>query len=143
MESAFTLPEVLLALALLTVAAVAVGGAVRSSLDLLTRARFVEQPPIGFSIAMDALLKTQSVDAAEEGDRINLPDGETVRWNADVEDTGIPDLFRVSIEIEVGDREGTREVLLFRPSWSNAIDRGPLMEDARRDIEDRLEEVER
>jgi len=139
----FTIPEVLLALALLTVAAVAVGGAVRSSLDLIARAREVAQPPIGWSIGRDALLRAGSIIEVEEGGRISLPDGSRVRWDANVEETDMPDLFFVEFEVEAEEREKKEEILLFRPSWSQAIDRGPLMNEARKDIEDSLKDVER
>jgi len=140
---AFTLPEVLLALALLALAAVAVGGAVRSSLDLLGRARVVEQPLIGWSVARDQLLLLENRQDVKQGDRINLPDGETVRWEAEVEETGLPDLFEVFLEMSSADREKTETLFLYRPEWSNSVDRGPLLDDARREIRDRLEEVRR
>ncbi len=140
---AFTLPEVLLALALLTVAAVAVGGAVRSSLDLLTRARAVEQPPIGWSIARDEVLRGGSRDEIEQGGRINLPNGDRVRWEADVEETGLPDVFAVQLAIETGEKETAESMILFRPEWSSAVDRGPLMEEVRREVRRRLDQVNR
>ena len=143
LRKAFTLPEVLLALALLAVAAVAVGGAVRSSLELLGRARVVEQPPIGWSVARDQVLLLEVREDVEQGDRINLPDGESVQWDANVEETSLPDLFEVQLEISTRDRDKTETLFLYRPDWSNAVDRGPLMNDARRDIRDQLEEVNR
>ncbi|MBC2603110.1 prepilin-type N-terminal cleavage/methylation domain-containing protein [Puniceicoccus vermicola] len=139
----FTLPEVLLALALLTVAAVAVGGAVRSSLNLLGRAREVRQPPIGWSVARDQVLLAESREELEEGDRMNLPNGDRVRWSANLDETEIPDLFMVELEIEAGDRESKERLFLFRPDWSVSVDRGPLMDDARREIQKRLDEVNR
>jgi len=134
---------VLLALALIALAAVAVGETVRSSLDLLGRARSVAQPPVGWSIAREALLRAASGDEAEEGGRINPPAGGDVRWEAQVEETGLPDLFEVRLAVEAGDRETESVLYLYRPAWSNAVDRGPLFEDARKIIEDRLREVNR
>lgn len=140
---AFTLPEVLLAVALLAVAGVAVGQAVRGALDLLGRARAVEQPAVERSIGREALLRAGSLEEAEEGDRINLPEGGDLRWEAEVEETDLPDLFSVRLRVdgEAGERE--ERLFLYRPDWSNPVDRGPLQEDARRQIEDRLEEIDR
>lgn len=115
----------------------------RSSLDLLGRARAVDQPPVGWSIARDELLQVGNEDEAEEGRRINLPDGSRVRWEARIEETDLPDLFEVRLSIEADDRETESTLFLYRPAWSNAIDRGPLFEDARKIIEDRLREVGR
>lgn len=139
----FTLPEVLLSLAILAVAAVAAGQAVRASLGLLERARNVEQPPLGWTIGREALLRAGSIDEAEEGGRIDLPDAGNVDWEADVEETELPDLFEVVLRVEAEDREKTETLFLFRPAWSSPIDRGPLQEEARRQIEDRLREVNR
>ena len=142
-RGAFTLPEVLLALTLLTLAALAVGNAMQSSLALLTRARSVEQPPIGWSIARGDVLELEGREEVEDGGTIDLPDGSRVRWEAEVEETEIPDLFAVELQIEVDDQETNEVLFLYRAERSNAVDRGPLMDDARREIQDRLEEVNR
>ncbi len=139
----FTLPEVLLALALLALAAIATGQAVRSSLALLERARHVEQPSPGLSMARDALLEAESEEKAEEGGTIDLPEGGSVDWTADLEVTELPDVFEVELTVDSADGETVERLFLYRPGWSSPIDRGPLFEDARRQIEDRLEEVER
>lgn len=119
------------------------GNAMQSSLTLLTKAREVEQPPVGWSIARGTVLELESLEEVVKGGRIDLPDRSLVRWEAEVEETEVPDLFEVELLIESDDRESRETLFLFRPSWSNAVDRGPLMDDARREIQDRLEEVNR
>lgn len=138
----FTLAEVLLALALMGLAAVAVGQAVRSSLALLERARKVEQPPLEVALARSELLAAESLEDAEDGGTVRLSEGSDADWEAEIEVTDIPDLFEVVFEVDA-DGEEIREVMfLFRPEWSSPIDRGPVFEDARRQIQRRLEEVD-
>jgi len=139
----FTLPEVLLALAILSLAALAVGQAIRGSLALLERARRVEQPSLGLALAREALLRAASEEDAEDGGTLSLPEGDDADWEAEVEVTELPDVFEVELTVDAAGGETVERLFLFRPGWSSPVDRGPLMEEARRQIEDRLEEVNR
>ena len=134
----FSLPEVLLAVVLLALAALAVGQTVRSALGVLERSRQVgsELPLRG--LATRALLESDSREEAEEGGRLTLPDRLRLEWSAETEATGIPDLFAVTLDWEADPKTGERILYLYRPDWSDPVDRGPLQERARRAIEDRL-----
>jgi prepilin-type N-terminal cleavage/methylation domain-containing protein len=134
----FSLPEVLLAVVLLGLAAVAVGQTVRSALGVLERSREVGGEKPLQSLATRALLRSESRELAEEGGRLDLPDRLRLEWSSETETTGIPDLFAVTLDWEADREAGERKLYLYRPEWSDPVDRDPLQERARRAIEDRL-----
>jgi len=136
----FSLPEVLLAVVLLALAAVAVGQTVRSALGVLERSRDVGGRPPLQSLATRALLQSDSREEAEDGGRLDLPDRLRLEWSAETETTGIPDLFAVTLDWEADREAGERNLYLYRPEWSDPVDRDPLQERARRAIEDHLED---
>ncbi len=83
------------------------------------------------------ILSIEDRAAFENGGDVETVDAGPARWRADIEETEVLDLFRVEIQMAIGGdtlrpEEGIREVLyLYRPAWSDPIDRSILLEDKR------------
>lgn len=80
-------------------------------------------------------------EEVEEGGEITTLDLGEARWEAEIEETGTTDLFRLLLQVEFENPDGDpvpyREVLyLLRPTWSDPIERSSLLEEARKEIED-------
>lgn len=112
----------------------------RSAFGVLERSRETGGGLPWQQLATEALLQSESREQAEEGGRLELPDRHRLEWSAETESTGIPDLFAVVLAWEGEGEEWTRNLYLYRPAWSDPVDRDPLQEEARRVIEDRLRE---
>jgi general secretion pathway protein I len=140
-RSAFTLIEVLVALAIFALAAVVLGA---TYVNLLrTHAALRERDGSGDDIqwARDLLLVEPDRQAAERGGDIVLPDGRAASWRATIEPTEVSDLFQVTLELDApppgggGDLIKSRATLrLLRPTWSTPAERTEL----RRKAEQRL-----
>lgn len=134
---AFTLIEVLVALAILALAAIVLGAAYANTLGAH---RAVAQRAVGGS-AMDFLrdqvLNEPEREKVEKGGDLSLPDDRRLRWEAKIEEAPVPDLFKVTIRTRIGggmaqaDEENTDTLMLLRPTWSDAQRREQLRSDWR------------
>jgi general secretion pathway protein I len=130
--AAFTLLEVLVALALFAMAAVVLGTGYVNVLNgyQVARRATVSDPEIQFARAQ--LLAQADVELARRGGDFTTGDGRAVRWTATIEPTSQADLFSVTFECEIAGQGTTntqqvREVFrLLRPTWSVATDRATL-----------------
>ncbi len=131
-SAAFTLLEVLVALAIFALAAVVLGTAYVNVLNgyQIARRATVSDPEVQFARAQ--LLTQADVELARRGGDFESADGRPVRWTATIEPTGQADLFAVTFECEIAGRattnaQKTREVFrVLRPTWSIAADRATL-----------------
>ena len=130
--SAFTLLEVLVALAIFALAAVVLGTAYVNVLNgyQIARRATVSDPEVQFARAQ--LLAQADVELARQGGDFESGDGRPVRWTATIEPTTQADLFKVTFECEIAargsiDTQKSREVFrVLRPTWSVAADRSTL-----------------
>jgi general secretion pathway protein I len=135
---AFSLIEVLVALAIFALAAVGLGAAYT---NVLLGRQALKQYDVGaedLARCRAALLETVNYDDIEVGGDIYLPDDRMARWQGKVEPTEVSDLFTVTLSAEIqketgGEfiqmREETR--LLLRPTWSTASDRKVIRDAAK------------
>lgn len=139
---AFTLIEVLVALAIFAIAAVVLGATYVNLIQ--THAALRDRDGSGSDLrwARIALLSEPDRAAAERGGDVILPDGRTATWRATIEPTGVSDLFDVVLEFDAppsasgGELVRTRENLrLLRPTWSTAAERTELQRLARQRLE--------
>lgn len=144
-SAAFTLIEVLLALALFAIAVVVLAASyinVLFGLEAVRADRVLEQE---MSFVRSVILTAPDLDTIEEGGE--LPTGAMgyAYWEAELEPTQIADLFvvRVSVVLQgTGDDEErslTERLVVLRPAWSEPVDR----EELRAESMQRLEEVRR
>lgn len=139
---AFTLVEVLVALAIFALAAVALGGAYINL--LMTHAALRARDGSGDDIqwARAALLVEPKLADAERGGDVILPDGRSANWRATITPTNVSDLFDVVLELDApppggaGDTVRARTTLrLLRPTWSTEADREKLRQTARQRLQ--------
>ena len=130
--AAFTLLEVLVALAIFAMAAVVLGTAYVNVLNGYQVARRATESDPEVQFARAQLLAQADVELARRGGDFAAADGRTVRWTATIEPTTQADLFAVTFECEIAGQSTTnaqkiREVFrLLRPTWSVATDRATL-----------------
>ncbi len=138
----FTLVEVLVALAIFAIAAVALGATYVNL--LLTHAALRDRDGAGSDIrwARIALLAEPDRATAERGGDVVLPDGRTATWRATIEPTGVSDLFDVVLEFDAppsasgGDLVRSQlRLRLLRPTWSTDAERTELRQRARQRLE--------
>ncbi|MFA6287104.1 MAG: prepilin-type N-terminal cleavage/methylation domain-containing protein [Opitutaceae bacterium] len=136
-RSAFTLLEVLVALAIFAMAAVVLGGSYLNVLNgyEVARRATVSNPDVAF--ARTALLAQADVDLARQGAEFDAADGRHVRWTATIDPTTVADLFTVTFECEISgtglsEPQKTKQVFrVLRPTWSQATDRTTLRANAK------------
>ena len=135
---AFSLIEVLVALAIFALAAVGLGAAYS---NVLLGRQALKQYDVGaedMARCRAALLETVNYDDIETGGDIYLPDDRMARWQGKVEPTAVSDLFQVTLSAEIQKEPGGEFVqmkeetrLLLRPTWSNASDRKLIRDEAK------------
>lgn len=133
---AFSLIEVLVALAIFALAAVGLGAAYS---NVLLGRQALKQYDVGaedMARCRAALLETVNFDDIETGGDVYLPDDRMARWTGKVEPTPVSDLFSVTLSAEIQRESGGEYIpmkeetrLLLRPTWSTASDR-KLIRDA-------------
>jgi len=132
-----TLVEVLISLAIFSLAAVVLGTAYVNVLlgyDNMTKRNGREE----IVRQMRAAVFTEpDRDKLERGGEIGLPGGGTGRWEAKVEESAIADLFRVGLRCEVPEANGgqpwvkEQTFMLLRPTWSEGTAREKLRGESR------------
>lgn len=135
---AFSLIEVLVALAIFALAAVGLGAAYS---NVLLGRQALKQYDVGaedMARCRAALLETVNFDDIEVGGDIYLPDDRMARWQGKVEPTTVSDLFAVTLSAEIQKEPGGEFIpmkeetrLLLRPSWSTASDRKVIRDAAK------------
>ena len=135
---AFSLIEVLVALAIFALAAVGLGAAYS---NVLLGRQALKQYDVGaedMARCRAALLETVNFDDIEVGGDIYLPDDRMARWQGTVEPTTVSALFAVTLSAEIQKESGGEYIpmkeetrLLLRPSWSTASDRKVIRDAAK------------
>jgi len=134
---AFTLIEVLVALAILAVAAVVLGAAYANTLG--AHAAIAQRASGGSAMDFlrDQVLNEPEREKVEKGGDLSLPDDRRLRWEAKVEEAAVPDLFKVTLTTHTSggtlkaDEESTETLMVLRPTWSDAQRREQLRSDWR------------
>jgi len=150
---AFTLVEVMVALAIFALSAIVLGSTYLNILNSYIAASkgTGEDPELAF--CRQELLTQPDLNLAQAGDEYNTAEvaaqpgilaqnGRDVKWTADIEPTTLPDLFTVTLTcVETSTALGaeaktlTSTFMLLRPTWSQPADREPLMQNETTRIE--------
>ncbi len=123
--AAFTLVEVLLALALFSVSAVVLGAAYLNVLNGYELVRGNQAVEEDFRFIRSMVLQESDIEELERGGEVESLYLGRVTWRVYVEPTPTPDLFYVTLEMEYRDqatdarRLETEDFYLLRPSWSD------------------------
>lgn len=144
---AFTILEVLAALAIFAMAAIVMGAAYVNVLLGYAHAERATKVDADLRFAREILFRQPDLEEVEDGDEFETADGRRVIWRAIVEPTLVADLFEVEFEVEMIDgHTGESEVVkerfrLLRPTWSEDDDRDKLRLESRDEITQYLEGV--
>lgn len=142
-SSAFTLIEVLIALAVFAMASTYLMSTFVNALT--ARERSVSDDLLHADIQavrMQLLLEPNLEDAEDGGDYPTLNHGEA-SWQAVIEPTEIVDLFTVELSIRFSEPaegqsgEHVENLYLLRPTWSEGDERSDLLQDKKDALEDR------
>jgi general secretion pathway protein I len=135
MRRAFTIIEVLFALAIFAYAAVMLTSGYMNVLNSYDHVKAnLTSPEQDIQFARAQMLNTTSIATAMAGGQYQTVDGGNVTWSADIEPSVIlvPDLFDVTASYTVAPATGgdavttTESFRVLRPTWSVASDRTSL-----------------
>ena len=139
---AFTLVEVLVALAIFAMAAVALGAAYVNLMQTHAALRERDGSEGDIAWAREALLAEADRALVERGGDLVLPDGRTATWRATIEPSEVSDLFDVTLELDAppaggaGDLVRSKETFrLLRPTWSTEAERKERRDRARQRLQ--------
>lgn len=141
----FSLIEVLVALAIFVMMAIALGATyinILNAYDIAARA-VTRDEDVRF--ARTALLSEADLDAAEQGAQFDGGNGRRVSWKSVIEPTTTADLFKVTFLCEITGPDLPKPELheetfrVLRPTWSLPADRDKLRADAKLRI-DKIQE---
>ncbi len=134
---AFTLIEVLVALAIFAIAAVVLGAAYSNLMLAHAAIRDRDGTEADIVWAREVMLVEPDRAVVERGGDIVLPDGRSASWRATVAPTAVSDLFDVTLELTAPPPSGTGDLVrvsetlrLLRPTWSTAAERKDLRDKA-------------
>lgn len=137
----FSLIEVVVAVALFAMAATVLTSSFVNALLAREHGRSQSLRAADIHAVRLQLLLEPDIERAEEGDRyITLNSGEA-EWHAEIEPTGVVDLFAVRLMIDFSDGPEDmppsyeEELFLLRPTWSESDERDELLDEKRRELQ--------
>jgi general secretion pathway protein I len=139
-SAAFTLLEVLVALAIFAAAAVVLGATYVNALKAYEAVSKRNEFDADLRFVRSVVLTQADRDKVEEGGDLDLGDNKHAHWQADIASTDTVDLFSVAWTCEITDpdrREPYRvaqNFRLLRPTWSDPVERTKLLEQVKERI---------
>lgn len=138
--SGFTLIEVLVSLAIFALAAVVLSVAYLNIIGSYRAIGTQQKGDEDWKWVGAVILAEPDRLIVEAGGQLPLPDGREINWSAIIEPTDVADLFRLTLKAELPgsgsadawQRDGT--MLLFRPTWSDPVERDKLREKTRQRV---------
>ena len=135
---AFTLLEVLVALAIFALAAIVLGAAYVNVLTAYETVSRGNQADEDVRFARSILLAEPDHDTAEKGGDFVSPGGRQVKWHATIATTTMADLFTVTFVCELtdpaastgGTQTVTENFTVLRPTWADPTENTKLKQDA-------------
>jgi general secretion pathway protein I len=146
-RAAFTLLEVLVALAIFALAAIVLGSAylnILTSYDAVARAAAVSED---LAFARQQVLLEPDRKKLEQGGEFDSVNGRHVRWSAEFALGVMPDVYNVTFTCEINDPgkiEATKAVekfTLLRPTWT-IEDTAADNEKLRTDVREKIQEIQ-
>jgi general secretion pathway protein I len=141
MRRAFTLLEVMVALAIFAFAAVVLGAGYVNVLNAYEQARRGNLYDQDVSFARAQLLAEPDHDKAEQGGDYDSLGGRHVSWHATIDATNTADLFLVTFVCDVTETSGggvhtvTEHFNVDRPTWADPVVNSTLRQNAQNRIQ--------
>ncbi len=139
---AFTLVEVMVALAIFGMAVVVLGAAYVNVLNSYESIRKDQMADEEVAFVVSRILAHQVREDFESGGTIETLHAGRFQWSAHLERTEVADLFEAEIRLtlpaaEVGERrrERVKTVFLYRPGWEEPVERDRLRLETRERLE--------
>ncbi len=136
--AAFTLVEVLVALAIFALTAVVLGSAYLNVLNSYEVVNRQAQTSEDIAFARQIVLNEPDRAKLELGGEFEATGGRHARWSVQIESTTMADLFRVNFTCEIADpsrpdpEKVVQQFVLLRPTWSiDPAERSKLKEETR------------
>jgi prepilin-type N-terminal cleavage/methylation domain-containing protein len=131
-KRAFTLVEVVVAVAIFGLMAATLLQTVSIIQQALIDAREGADTSGARRFVLRRVLAASTASELEAGATVTLDDNSTVNWSAVLEPTDIPDLHRVTVELNwENDETETLTLRVFRPEWSDPETRSALLQNLR------------
>jgi len=143
-RDAFTLLEVIVALAIFALGAVVLGAAYVNVLNAYAVVARGNQTDEDVRFARSLLLAEPDRNKAEQGGDFASAGGRQVKWHATIENTATADLFTVNFVCELGavageDSQTVKEIFsLMRPTWADPAENTKL----KQDMQDRIAKMQ-
>jgi general secretion pathway protein I len=141
-SKAFSLIEVVVALALFSMAAVVLSSSFVNALLAREKGRSNDIRDADIRAVRMQLLLEPNLEDAEDGEQLETLSNGEASWSAMIEPTDVVDLFQVQLFIEFlepqEDQAPTYQETLYllRPTWSESGDRSDLLEDKKKALMD-------
>lgn len=141
--AAFSLIEVLIALALFAICANLITSAFINALLARERNPELVYRDIAIETVRRQLLLEKTLEDAEEGGTVPLLEDKEALWTVEIFPTELIDLFECRFDVEFPDSDTPGQSLysetlyLLRPTWSVASERATLLEDKKQALNDR------
>jgi prepilin-type N-terminal cleavage/methylation domain-containing protein len=132
---AFTLVEVIVALAIFGLVAVVLGAAYLNVLNSYAVMGRGSEDAQDIGYARQELLTQPDLQTAENGDEFDTATGKHVQWTADIQQANTTDLFTVTFTCQITSPQGqphndVETFMLLRPTWSDPTDQSTLRQTA-------------
>ena len=137
---AFTLLEVLVALAIFAMSAVVLGATYVNALNAYQAAGRRNEYDADVRFVRAALLTQPDRDKAEAGGDLDLGGSKRAHWQTDIAPTDTVDLFSVTWTCTISDParrqpyRARQTFLLLRPTWSDPVERTALLDKVKQRI---------
>ena len=134
-RGAFSLIEVLVALAIFTLAVAVMAQGVNNAMHAIDVVKSETERDQSFRFASRQILKIEDRNEVEDGGAFSLANDGKVLWQAVLEETEILDLFKLEVTMSLEGVEGLSEeeeyleaVYIWRPEWSISEERSSLLQ---------------
>lgn len=135
----FTLLEVLLASSLFAITLLSFAGIYIGILNSLEAVKLDHALTEELRWLRERVLSEGDRDALEKGGSVQTLDLGAATWRVGISPTGVADLFQIELSVEVGEgdkrHQKTDTLQVLRPTWSDAVERGKIIEAAKTQIE--------
>ncbi|WOO40038.1 type II secretion system protein [Rubellicoccus peritrichatus] len=134
----FSLIEVLVALAIFALAVAMLSESVKNAMHGLEVVKSDSHKDQLYRFALRQVLLIEERDEVEDGGQVETPEDGPVDWDAEIEDTEILDLFQLTVSMSLADDKPSfssgepsrvEKLYVFRPGWSDGVDRSSLLTD--------------